>query len=210
MNFLTLLFVALEMKKEKKVKSKKRDLIELGVILAIFATIYLTGTQTEVFGKVQQAVLTTGVMNASSLDEEDYVVASYDFKLIDPQGKVLDAQNLKGKVVFMNIWATWCAPCVAEMPNINKLYGNVGENSNIVFLMISHDKRMEKAVAWIKNKGFDFPIYQLASPLPDVYETGVVPSTFVISPEGKIVVQKTGMANYNAKRFRKFITKLAE
>lgn len=210
MNFLTLLFVALSMKKKKKVKSKKRDLIELGVVLAIFATIYLTGAQTEVFGKVQQAVLTTGVMNASAMDEEDYLNASYDFKLIDPKGKILDAKELKGKVIFMNIWATWCAPCVAEMPNINKLYSNVGENPNIIFLMISHDKTMKKAVDWIEKKGFDFPIYQLASPLPDVYETGVVPSTFVISPEGKVVVQKTGMANYNARRFRKFITKLAE
>jgi thiol-disulfide isomerase/thioredoxin len=210
MNFLTLLFVALNMEKKKRAKSKKRDLIELGIVLAIFATIYLTGAQTEVFGKVQQAVLTTGVMNASAMDEEDYLDASYDFKLIDPEGNVLDAAELKGKVIFMNIWATWCAPCVAEMPNINKLYGNVGDNPNIVFLMISHDKTMRKAVDWVKNKGFDFPIYQLSTRLPDVYETGVVPSTFVISPEGKVVVQKVGMANYNAKRFRKFITKLAE
>lgn len=210
MNFLTLLFVALSMEKKKKVKSKKRDLIELGVVLAIFATIYLTGAQTEVFGKVQQAVLTTGVMNASALNEEDFIEASYDFKLIDPEGNISDANELKGKVIFMNIWATWCAPCVAEMPNINNLYGNVGDNPNIVFLMISHDKTMQKAVDWVKNKEFDFPIYQLYTRLPDVYETGVVPSTFVISPEGKVVVQKVGMANYNARRFRKFITKLAE
>jgi len=198
------------MKKKKKVKSKKRDLIELGVVLAIFATIYLTGAQTEVFGKVQQAVLTTGIMNASTLDEAEYIDASYDFKLIDPERKILNGKALKGKVIFMNIWATWCAPCVAEMPNINKLYGKVGDNPNIVFLMISHDKTMQKAVDWVKKKGFDFPIYQMASALPDVYETGVIPSTFVISPDGKVVLQKTGMANYNAKRFRKFITKLAE
>jgi thiol-disulfide isomerase/thioredoxin len=210
MNFLTLLFVALNMEKKKKVKSKKRDLIELGIVLAVFAIIYLTGAQTEVFGKVQQAVLVTGVMNASAMDEADYVDASYDFKLIDPEGNITDANELKGKVIFMNIWATWCAPCVAEMPNINKLYGNVGDNPNIVFLMISHDKTMRKAVEWVKNKEFDFPIYQLYTRLPDVYETGVVPSTFVISPEGKVVVQKVGMANYNARRFRKFIIELAD
>jgi len=210
MNFLTLLFVALNMEKKKKVKSKKRDLIELGIVLAVFAIIYLTGAQTEVFGKVQQAVLVTGVMNASAMDEADYVDASYDFKLIDPEGNITDANELKGKVIFMNIWATWCAPCVAEMPNINKLYGNVGDNPNIVFLMISHDKTMSKAVEWVKKKEFDFPIYQLYTRLPDVYETGVVPSTFVISPEGKVVVQKVGMANYNARRFRKFIIELAD
>ncbi len=210
MNFLTLLSVVLNMSEKKKGKSKKRDLIELGVILAIFATIYLTGSQAEVFGKVQQAVLITGVMNAGTLDDEDQVDASYDLKLIDSEGQTLDLEELKGKAIFMNIWATWCAPCVAEMPNINKLYGNVGSNENIVFLMISEDKTMDRAKNWIDKKGFDFPIYKLASPLPEVYETGVVPSTFVISPEGKVVVKKTGMANYNAKRFRKFITKLAQ
>ena len=62
--------------------------------------------------------------------------------LVDPEGNVIDAKELKGKTIFMNIWATWCAPCVAEMPNINKLYGNVGSNPDIVFLMISHDKSM--------------------------------------------------------------------
>ena len=79
MNFLTLLSVVLGMTKKKKTKSKKRDLIELGVILVIFATIYLTGSQAEVFGKVQQAVLVTGVMNAGTLEEEEQLDASYEF-----------------------------------------------------------------------------------------------------------------------------------
>lgn len=210
MNFLTLLSVLLSMNDKKKTRRKKRDLIELGVILVIFATIYLTGSQVEVFGKVQQAVLTTGIMNAGELDEDEQTEASYDLKLIDPDGRLVDVQELKGKTIFMNIWATWCAPCVAEMPNINKLYGNVGDNPKIEFLMISEDRSMEKAKAWVDRKGFDFPIYKLASRLPDVYETGVVPSTFLISPQGKIVVRKTGMANYNAKRFRKLITRISE
>ena len=100
MNFLTLLCVVLSMNEDKKAKRKRRDLIELGVILAIFATIYLTGSQAEVFGKVQQAVLVTGVMNANSLDEEDYVDANYDFKLVDVDGKILDAQRTKRQSHF--------------------------------------------------------------------------------------------------------------
>ena len=112
--------------------------------------------------------------------------------------------------VFINIWATWCPPCVAEMPNINSLYNKIENKDDIVFLMISHDDEMKTARTWIKRKGFDFPVYKLASPLPDVFETGVVPSTFVVSPEGKIVVSKTGMANYDTKRFKKYLLKLAE
>lgn len=197
------------MAKGKKSKVSKRDIIELAVIIAIFATIYLTGTQAEVFGRVQQVVLKTGVMNVSELEEEEYLEADYDMKLVDPEGNILDLQDLKGKVIFMNYWATWCAPCVAEMPSINALYGKVNEDPNIVFLMISEDREMDTARRWIKRKGFDFPIYKLSGPIADIYETGVVPTTFVISPKGKIVVAKTGMANYDSRRFVKLMKRLS-
>ena len=197
------------MAKEKKGKVSRRDIIELSVIVVIFAVIYLTGSQAEVFGRVQQVVLKTGVMNVSAMDEGDYLEASYDLKLIDVDFQMLDMESLKGKTIFMNYWATWCAPCVAEMPSINSLYNRVKDDPNIVFLMISEDREMSTARIWVKRKGFDFPIYKLASPIPDVYETGVVPSTFVISPDGKVVVKKTGLANYDSKRFRKLMAKLS-
>lgn len=197
------------MAKDKNKKVNKRDIIELTVIVVIFAVIYLTGSQAEVFGRVQQVVLKTGVMNVGELDEEAHIQADYDMKLIDPNGEILDLQSLKGKTIFMNYWATWCAPCVAEMPSIHGLYDKVKEDPNIVFLMISEDKQMSTATRWIKRKGFSFPIYKLASPIADVYETGVVPTTFVISPEGKIVVAKTGMANYDSRRFVKLMKRLS-
>lgn len=197
------------MAKDKKKRVSRRDIIELAIIVTVFAVIYFTGAQAEVFGKVQQVVLKTGVMNAGELDEEEYLEADYDMKLVDTEGNILDLQNLKGKTIFMNYWATWCAPCVAEMPSINNLYGKLKDDPNIVFLMISEDRRMGTANGWIKRKGFDFPIYKLAGPIAAVYETGVVPTTFVISPEGKIVVAKTGMANYNSRRFVKMMKKLS-
>lgn len=193
------------MEKGKKTKSRKRDLIELAVVLSIIAVIFLTGSQAEVFGKVQQVVLSTGVMNAGELDDSVQKNASYNFKLQNEKGEIVDAQTLKGKTIFMNIWATWCAPCVAEMPGINKLYGKLKENDNVVFLMVSEDREFQTAKDWITKKGFDFPIYKLATRLPDEYETNVIPTTVVISSEGKIVVKHTGMANYNTRRFRKLL-----
>lgn len=194
---------------KKKFKPTKRDIIELSVVAAIFLIIYFTGSQAEVFGRVQQVFLKTGVVNVS-LNEDETTSADYNFRLIDSDGNKLDVRHLQGKTIFINMWATWCAPCVAEMPSINDLYNKIENKEDIVFLMISYDKDMRTARAWVKRKGFDFPVYQLASPLPDMYETGVVPSTFVISPEGKIVLSKTGMANYDTKRFRNFLNRMAE
>jgi thiol-disulfide isomerase/thioredoxin len=195
------------MKGPKKKKPTRRDFIELAIILVVFAVIYLTGSQAKVFGKVQQAVLYTGIMNARELDEMAIKEANYNFKFTNESGQVVSAQTLKGKTVFMNIWATWCAPCVAEMPGINALYEKVKDDKDVVFLMISEDRDFQKAKDWIADKGFDLPIHQLASQLPTVYETGVVPTTFVISKDGKIVVKKTGMANYNTKRFERLLRK---
>lgn len=192
----------------KKKTISKRDLIELGIIAVIFAVIFLTGSQAEVFGRVQQVILKTGIMNASTLDEEDYFEAEYSFQLIDQNGKTVDAADLKGKTIFMNIWATWCPPCVAEMPSINALYQDFKNNDQVAFIMISQDNEFEKAIKWIERKDLDLPVYQLRSRLPKVYETGVVPSTFVISSEGKIVAKKTGLANYDTKKFRKLLSDL--
>ncbi|MGW8123941.1 TlpA family protein disulfide reductase [Roseivirga echinicomitans] len=200
----------MEEKTKKKKGVSKRDIIELSIIVAIFLVIYITGSQAEVFGRMQQVVLSTGVVNVGILDEDEFTNADYNFRLVNQEGIKIDVRDLKGKTIFINIWATWCPPCVAEMPNINSLYNKIENKEDIVFLMISHDDEMRTANAWIKRKGFDFPIYKLATPLPDVFETGVVPSTFVVSPEGKVVVSKTGMANYDTNRFRKYLLKLSE
>lgn len=195
------------MKKPKKSAPSKRDLIELGVIVVIFAVIYLTGSQAEVFGKVQQAVLSTGLISAGELDDLAKEKADYNFSLIDQNGQVLEGKSLKGRTIFLNIWATWCAPCVAEMPGINTLYNDLKEEEDLVFLMITHDKDFQKAKDWVAKKGFDFPIYRMNSRLPDVYETNVIPTTFVISKKEKIIVKHTGMADYNNRRFKKLLLK---
>lgn len=197
------------MKKPKKAKVTKRDIIELTVIVVIFATIYLTGSQAEVFGKVQQVFLKTGVMNASELNEESFEKADYNFKVKNIDGDILDVNTLKGQTIFINIWATWCPPCVAEMPGINKLREQFKDDPTVHFLMISEDRDLQTAIDWVEKKGFDLPIYQTSTPLPDVYETGYVPSTFVISPAGEIVVKHTGMANYNTRKFRKLLAKIS-
>jgi len=194
--------------KKVKLRIKKRDAIELSVVVIIFSVIFLTGSQAEVFGRIQQVILKTGIMNAGTLDVEEYYEADYSFQLIDANEQVVDAYDLKGKTVFMNIWATWCPPCVAEMPSINALYQEFKDNDRVAFIMISQDREFEKAIQWIERKGLDLPIYQLRTRLPSLYETGVVPSTFVISPDGKVVVKKTGLANYNTNKFRKLLTEL--
>jgi len=190
----------------KKKKSIKREIIEWGVFLGIMAFLFGTGLHTPVFGFLQGLVLKTGIVQPS-IDEEATKQASYNFQLLDQDGSMVPFSDFEEEVVFVNFWATWCPPCIAEMPDIQDLYAEM-EKEGVKFVLISLDDEFQKAKRFVEKKDFNFPIYQLASPLPEVYESSAIPTTYVISPDGKIVVSKSGMAKYNTKKFKQFLRDL--
>ena len=192
-------------------KKAKKELREFGIIAVVFAILYFSGLHTEVLGFAQRMVLATGVMNSPSDELSEKEKADYDFKLIDESGATIDFKKYQGKVVFVNLWATWCGPCIAEMPGIEALYQDFKDSEGIEFVMISLDRDFEKARKFRERKDFSFPIYGPVNRfLPDSYRSGSIPTTFVISPDGYIVQKKVGMANYDTRSFRKFLSKLAE
>ncbi|WP_192820634.1 TlpA disulfide reductase family protein [Rufibacter sp. LB8] len=188
--------------------------------LAIFGVLYATGLHTEVLGGVQRLMLATGLKNAdvptaiepptpATLTATTEPMAGAGFQMTDLEGKVVAFESLKGKVIFMNVWATWCPPCIAEMPNIQSLYEKVGSDK-IAFVMLSVDQKgMDKVKKFIDKKGFTFPVYMPASQMPEEFQSQAIPTTYIISPEGKIVAQQNGMAEYDTPEVIEFLQKLA-
>ncbi|MFC2125339.1 TlpA family protein disulfide reductase [Bacteroidota bacterium] len=190
------------MVKKRKIK---RELIEWGGILAIFAFLYFTGLYKDVAGTLQGLILKTGIIKPDTeVNIEDTEIADYGFRVVDADGSIIDVSEWKGRVIFLNIWATWCPPCIAEMPGINKLYNDI-HKEDIIFLMLSVDEDFQKAIDFVKRKEFDFPVYGLYSSVPAVYSGKVIPTTYVISPEGRIMIRKEGMADYDSESFRSFL-----
>ena len=190
----------------KKVKKEIRD---WAIFAGVLLTLYFTGLHTDVAAFAQRMVLATGIANPETELKEEKTKAAYDFTINKLDGETLDFENLKGKVVFINFWATWCAPCVAEMPSINSLYKIYKDNPEVVFVMINVENKEEKVRKFIKKKNYSFPIYlPNASQIPGVYESKGIPTTFVIDKEGYIAYKKVGMANYDADSFVKFIAGL--
>ena len=200
-----------------KKKFSIKDIPGWAVMIALFGILYLTGLHTEAIGQVQRLLLATGIKNADmpettpEINTENTEVigagtmAGAGLKLQTLDGKTVNFGSLKGKVVFLNIWATWCAPCVAEMPNIQKLYDKVGSDK-IAFVMLSVDEGgVEKVKKFIDKKGFTFPVYMPASQIPQEFYSNAIPTTFIISPEGKIVAKQEGMADYNNKEVIDFL-----
>jgi thiol-disulfide isomerase/thioredoxin len=130
---------------------------------------------------------------------------SATIRFSDSKGKTFTLQDLKGKVVFLNFWATWCPPCLAEMPSINKLYERYKNDPQVVFVLVDADGKLDKAQAYLDRKQFDLPVYTLDTAVPDVLFSGSLPTTVVLDKQGRISYNESGAANYASKTFIKFI-----
>ncbi len=153
----------------------------------------------------------TGVMDASADEPAVAKKFNYNFTIKDLNGNVIDVKEFKGKTIFLNLWATWCGPCRMEMPSIQNLYNQV-DNEKIMFIMLSIDQQRDlgKVKSYIKDKEFTFPVYTPASILPNQLQVGMIPTTFVIDPEGRIVASERGAANYDTPEFKALLEKLVQ
>lgn len=196
----------IEMTKRKF--SWKKEIRDWAIFGGVIAFLYFTGLHQPLIAGFQQLVLMTGIHQPDKVEEG--LQTDYQMQLTSLDGKkMLRLSELKGKVVFINFWATWCPPCIAEMPDIENLYQDV-KDEDIVFLMISLDEIPEKARTFIEKKEFTFPVYFLASSTPPEFESSAIPTTIVLSPQGEIVVHQEGMAQYNSKQFKEFLLGLRE
>jgi len=194
----------------KKRLNLKKEFKEWGIFVGVIGILYFTGLHTEVAAYAQRVVLATGLITPDTdLDESELEKIDYNFKVKNMEGEVVALSEFKDKVIFINLWATWCPPCRAEMPSIQSLYDDVKDNEDIVFIMLSLDDNEKKVRKFIDKKEFTFPIYIPASDMPEVLRSPSIPATYVISKDGKIISKKVGMAKYDTKSFQNFLEREA-
>lgn len=151
----------------------------------------------------------TGFNRKSTVDLQDQTF-NYSFSVKDMDGQVVPFDTYKGKVVFLNLWATWCGPCRKEMPGIQKLYDKT-KSEDVVFVMLSRDDDREEAKVknYIKRNNFSFPVAMLSGNITSQLNVPSIPTTFIINKEGKIVHHIVGSTNYNTEKYRKMLQELA-
>jgi len=123
----------------------------------------------------------------------------------DSLDEVFLLEQFKGKPLFINFWATWCPPCIAEMPSIQKLYDSY--KGKVVFILISNEE-CEVVNAFLKKNKYSFPAYCLEKGVPPIFETTTIPSSFIVSPKGRVMVHKTGAANWNSSKIRRLLDEM--
>lgn len=193
-----------------KLKSIVTTLKPWLLALAFVLVLKYTGALSGIAFFTQSAAMETGLMDIAVDDKPATESFDYNFLLKDMEGNTINANTLKGKVVFLNLWATWCGPCRVEMPSIQELYNE--KKDSVMFVMISLDAKNQehKIQKYIDDKGFTFPVYTLASSPTAQLNVPSIPTTFVISKDGQIRSKKIGAANYNTKKFRKMLDELTD
>jgi peroxiredoxin len=128
----------------------------------------------------------------AKLEADDAKRQSADFTLTDLQGKAWHLQDLKGKVVLVNFWATWCPPCRKEMPDLDALY-NKFKDQGFVVLAIS-DEESAKVSPYIAEHKIRYPVMLDAGrKVNDAFIVEGIPKSFVYDRNGKLVAQSIDM-----------------
>lgn len=138
---------------------------------------------------VGQSTLTSDVANLNVLGVYAGVAAP-DFEATTLDGAAFKLSSLRGKVVLLDFWASWCAPCVAELPNVSKAYDACAAGGFEV-VGISFDRDADVARKFVADK--KIPWRQIwaekaaESPLAEQYSVTAIPATFLIGPDGKVI-----------------------
>jgi thiol-disulfide isomerase/thioredoxin len=180
----------------------------LGAFILI-ALLQVTGLMSSVSYYTQSALLKTGIRNASAKPLRNPEPFDFNFTLRNAAGERVRFDQYKGKVVFLNLWATWCGPCRAEMPTIQSLYEKM-DTTGIEFVILSIDRDADepKIAKYISQYKYTFPVYRPSGVLTSQLDIPSIPTTFIIDKEGKVVAKEVGATNFDTAKFRKFLLSL--
>lgn len=185
-------------------KKKKKSWIIDAILIAILALIILTPV-----GKPVKIWVNRIFSFGPSITKETKrdKLSDYNWQFANSKNESFNLNDAKGKVIFINYWATWCPPCIAEMPSIQKLYNKYRSNPEIEFVLATTDPR-EKVEQFLQKNNYDLPISYMHSSPPNQLASNTIPITFLIAKDGEIVINKKGAANWNSKSVTKTIDQL--
>lgn len=157
-----------------------------------------------------QRLISFSPSETSKSDREMLVDYRWQLQVLDSEDKAevlgeIDFLQSKGKVAIVNFWATWCPPCVAEMPSFQKLYDDYGDN--VDFYFVSSEKA-EKLKGFMTKHKYNLPVYIQTYQAPEQMQSNVLPTTYLISKKGEIVINETGSADWNSKKMRELLDRL--
>lgn len=174
-------------------KNNKSIWIMLALILLIVAALFLMPSCA---GKGSSKTPDQTTLVAVGDEAPEFTVEMLD-------GSKITLSELRGKVVLVNFWATWCPPCRQEMSLVQNKIIDRFAGRDLIFLPISRGEAREAVVAFCQKYGYTFPVgLDLAQTIYDRYATNYIPRNFLIGRDGKIVLTSVG---YDTREFEELI-----
>jgi len=194
-------------------KIKRNTLWKIAIAGALLGGLLVaTGTHKKLIRSVHFRLLNAGLITPGEIGLTEFeslalLPASAEaLQLLDEAGEVHRLSEWESEVIFLNKWATWCAPCIAELPGIQKLYEEAGRQAR--FVMVTYDTDFDKAKRFKEKKGFTFPIYQVYGFEPETFKTPSIPATFIFPLRQQEMYRYVGMRNYDTPEFNDFLKQL--
>lgn len=182
----------------KFTKPQRSNLI-LFLIIAVLIFTPIGGVVKEYTSKLKAMISTI------ETEKEPVALNNFNWRLKGINTENIDFNSAKGKVVFVNFWATWCPPCRAEMPSIQKLYENYADK--VLFVFITNEER-EVVTRFLDKKKYTLPSYNVRSLTPKEFKVNSIPATYVLNKEGEVIIHKVGPADWNSDDFRSLLDEL--
>ena len=151
----------------------------------------------------------SGAVDISRAGKEEKIAAP-DFTLMTMDNKKVSLKDFKGKYIFLNFWATWCGPCIDEMPSMERLYQKFKTRKNFAMLEVSIDKAGTDAVKkfMTENKLTFSVLLDRDSEVAGAYGVMGIPSTYLIDTQGFVINRAVGARTWDTKDSIEFFEKM--
>ncbi len=146
-------------------------------------------------------------LKISAPDNSKLEKSDYKWYVQSSEGENIYLEQLKGELIFLNFWATWCPPCVAEMPSIQSLYEEYGDK--VKFIIVSRESP-EVIHEFVKKNEYTFPVFSQSVSEPEIFKSQSIPTSYLISPSGNIILKKKGAAKWDSRKIKELINTYLE